>query len=170
MTWYSVRTLNCPSIIRSDDENFSSKPSSVSRTFELFLVASVRTSQQHGRTPFSVQQGKRLRSKTQIWEESCNHPDDVCSLPNTILDKARRAYKVQPSRCQTSWFGHSRLNMEIACSRSETVRTLGQHHPDAALFRKEYRTNLESRLHSCPSERRLGNSSQTRIWIPVAYK
>jgi hypothetical protein len=39
------------SIIRSDDENFSSGLQSVSRSFELFQVASVRTFQQHVWTP-----------------------------------------------------------------------------------------------------------------------
>jgi hypothetical protein len=37
---------------------------------QLFLVASVRTSQQHVRTPFSVQQAKRFLSKTQILQPS----------------------------------------------------------------------------------------------------
>jgi hypothetical protein len=105
------------SIIRSDDENFPSRPSFESRSFELFSVASVRTSQQQVRMPFSVWQGKKFCSKTQIWEDSCNRSDDVCSCPDAILDKA------------------------IACSWSVTVRTLGQHCPDAALFRKEFQVN-----------------------------
>jgi hypothetical protein len=46
--------LDCQSIIRSDDENFPSGPSSMSRSFKLFQGAFVRTSQQHIRTPFSV--------------------------------------------------------------------------------------------------------------------
>jgi hypothetical protein len=46
-TCYTVRTLNCPSIICSDDENFSSGPSFVSRSFELLQLAFVRMSQQH---------------------------------------------------------------------------------------------------------------------------
>jgi hypothetical protein len=46
---------------------------------------------------FNVRQGKGLCSKTQIWEDSCNRLDDVCSRLNAILDKASRAYKVQPS-------------------------------------------------------------------------
>jgi len=43
--------------------------------------------------------------------------------------------------------------MEITCSRSATVRTLGQHCPDAALFRKENQHFMENRLHSSPSGR-----------------
>jgi len=64
--------------------------------------------------------------------------------PDTILDKASRAEEVQPSGSQTPWSGRSGLNMEIVCSRSATVQTLGQHRPDAALFRKEFQANLES--------------------------
>jgi hypothetical protein len=101
-TWYFIQTLNCPSIICPDDKNFPSRPSSVSRTFELFQLASVWTSQQHVQTLSSVRQVERFLSKTQICENSCNRPDDVCSRPNAILDKASRAYKVQPSRRQPS--------------------------------------------------------------------
>jgi hypothetical protein len=50
---------------------------------------------------------------------------------DAILDKASRADDVQPS-------GRSNLIMKIACSRSATVRTLGQHRQDAALFKKEF--------------------------------
>jgi hypothetical protein len=63
--------------ICSDNENFSPGLPSVSRSFELFPVASVRTSQQHVWTPLSVRQVKRFPFQTQIWEDSCNHPDDV---------------------------------------------------------------------------------------------
>jgi hypothetical protein len=115
-TWYSIRTLNYQSIIRPDDENFPSGPSSMSRSFKLLQVASVWMSQQHDRTPFSVRQGKRFHSKTQIWEDSCNRPNDVCSCPDAILDRASRTYKVQLS-------GRASLNMEIVCHRSSTVRT-----------------------------------------------
>jgi hypothetical protein len=129
------------------------------------------------RMPFSVRQGKGLRSKTQIWEESCNCLDYVGSRLDTSLDKASRAEEVQSSRRQSLWSGRSSLNMEIACSKSATVRMLGQHLPDVALFKKEYRANLESWLHNCPSGHsqllsgyRLVNSNQMRFWISVAYK
>jgi hypothetical protein len=49
---------------------------SVSRSFELFKVASVWTSQQHVQTPFSVRQEKGFPSQTQIWEDNCNHLDN----------------------------------------------------------------------------------------------
>jgi hypothetical protein len=68
---------------------------------------------------------------------------------DAILDKASHTEDVQLSERQTPW-------------------TLGQHHSDAALFRKEFQANLESRLHSCPSrhpqlpsECDLGKSYQT---------
>jgi hypothetical protein len=54
MTWYTIRMLICPSIIRSDDEDFPSGSSSVWRSFELFQLASVRTFQQYVRTLLSV--------------------------------------------------------------------------------------------------------------------
>jgi hypothetical protein len=50
---------------------------SVSKSFELFKVAFVRTSQQHIRTPFSVRQVKGFPSQTQIWEDSCNRLDGM---------------------------------------------------------------------------------------------
>jgi len=85
--------------------------------------------------------------------------------PDAIFDKASRVEDVQRSGRQTPWSRRSGLNIKIACSWSATVRTLGQHHSDAALFRKEFQGNLESQLHSCPSgrlqlpsERRLGKS------------
>jgi hypothetical protein len=97
--------------------------------------------------------------------------------PDAILDKASRTEDVQPSERQTPWSGRSSLNMEIVCSRSTTVWTLGQHHPDATLFRKDFQANSESRLHSCPFEHpqllsrcRLGKSYQTRFRFSVAYK
>jgi hypothetical protein len=74
--------------------------------------------------------------------------------------RQERAYQVQPSGPQPSWSGRSTfiygncvhqfnrpnvslqgpdapsLIMVISCSRSATVRTLGQHRPDAALLWK----------------------------------
>jgi hypothetical protein len=50
----------------------------------------------------SVRQVERFLSKTQIWEDSCNRPNNVCSRPDAILHKASRAYKIQQSRRQSS--------------------------------------------------------------------
>jgi len=63
------------SIIRSDDENFPFGPSSVSRSFELFQLASVQTFQQQVWTTLSVQPTMGFLYKTQIWEDRCNRSD-----------------------------------------------------------------------------------------------
>jgi len=42
----------------------------MSRTFELFQLASVRMSPQHVRTPFSGRQVERFLFKSQIWEDT----------------------------------------------------------------------------------------------------
>jgi len=54
------------SIIRPDDENFPSEPSSVSKSFELLQLASVETFQQHVWTTLSVRPAMGFLSKTQI--------------------------------------------------------------------------------------------------------
>jgi hypothetical protein len=149
MTWYSVRTLNCPSIIHPDDENFLSGPSFVSRTFELFQLASILTSQQHVRTPFCVRQVERFLSKTQIWEDNCKRLDDVCSRPDAVFDMASRAYKGQPSGRQSSWSG---------CSKPwyGKYMQLKYNHPDAretssgrGSIQERISAKLESQSHSC---------------------
>jgi hypothetical protein len=97
--------------IRPDDENFQSWPSAVSRSFELFQLASIRTFQQHVRTTLSVRPSTRFLSKTQIWEVRCNRPDDVESRPNALIHKASITFKIQTSRRQSSW-------SELECIRS----------------------------------------------------
>jgi len=46
-------------------------------------------------------------SKTQIWEDSCNRPDDVDSHPDALIHKASRAFKIKTSGLQSSWFGRA---------------------------------------------------------------
>jgi len=75
------------SIIRPDDENFPSGPSSLLRSFDLFQLASVRTFYQHIRAPLSIRSAMGFLSKTQIWEDSCNRPEDVDSRPNALIHK-----------------------------------------------------------------------------------
>ena len=85
----------------------------------------------------------------------------MCDPVRTMSSiRQERAYQVQPSGRQPSWSGRSSfiygncvhqfnrpdvslqgpdapsLIMVISCSRSATVRTLGQHRPDAALLWK----------------------------------
>jgi hypothetical protein len=49
--------------------------------------------------------------------------------------------------------GSSVLIMKTVCSRSVTVRMLGQHRPDAVLFNKENQRFLEGWLHNSLSGR-----------------
>jgi hypothetical protein len=82
----------------------------------------------------------RFLSKTQIWEERYNRPNNVDSRPDALIHKASRAFKIQTSGRQSSWSGRASyldgkcvhlinrlddhsfgpdalsLNMEIACS------------------------------------------------------
>jgi hypothetical protein len=83
---------------------------------------------------FRVQQVIGFLSQTQIWEDSYNRSDNVCSRPDAILDKASHAKEGQPSGCQTPWSGRSDLTMKIACNGSATVRMLGQHLPDTLRY------------------------------------
>jgi hypothetical protein len=91
------------SIIRPDDKSFPSRPSSVSRSFKLLQLASVQTFQQHVRMTLSVQPAMGFLSKTHIWEDSCNRPDDVDSRLDAHIHKASRAFKIQTSERQPSW-------------------------------------------------------------------
>jgi hypothetical protein len=85
----------------------------------------------------------------------------MCDLVRTMSSiRQERAYQVQPSGRQPSWservsfiygncvhqFNHPDVSLQgpdapslimvISCSRSATVRTLGQHRPDVALLWK----------------------------------
>jgi len=154
------------SIIRLDDKNFPSRPSSVSKSFELLQLASVRTFQQHVRTTLSVRPATGFLSKIQIWEDRCNRPDDVDSCPDALIHKESIAFKIKTSGRQFSWSGrvsirygncvhqinrsddHSlgpdawSLGMEITCSGSTTIRTTRQQRPNAAQIRKEFLQNF----------------------------
>jgi len=168
-------------IIRPDDENFPSGPSSVSRSLELLQLASVQTFQQHVRTTLSVLPAMGLLSKTQILEDRYNRLDDVDSRPDALIHKASIAFKFQTFGRQSSWsertsirygncvhqinrsVGHSfgpnarSLNMEIACSGSATIRTTGHHRPDAAQIRKEFQRNFGKPI------------TQLSVWTPYDY-
>jgi len=106
----TIQSIICP-----DDENFPSGPSSLSRSFELLQLAFVRKFQQHIRTTLSVRPATVFLSKTQIWEDCCNRPDDVDSRPDALIHKASRAFKIQTSGRQPSWSGRMTTYMEIAC-------------------------------------------------------
>jgi hypothetical protein len=55
------------------------------------------------RMPFSVRQVIEFLSQTQLWEDSSNRPDDVCSRLDAILDKASLPEEFQPFGRQTPW-------------------------------------------------------------------
>jgi len=95
------------SIIRPDDENFPSGPSSMSRSFELLQLASVQTFQQQVWTTLNVRPTMGFPSKTQIWEDCCNYPDNVDSRPESLIHKTSHAFKIQRSGSYPSWSGRA---------------------------------------------------------------
>jgi hypothetical protein len=82
---------------------FPSGPSSVSRSFELLQLASVRTIQQPVRMILSVRSSFKISFQTQIWEDCCNCLDDVDSRPDALIHKASIAIQIQTSGRQSSW-------------------------------------------------------------------
>jgi hypothetical protein len=170
----------CPtvqSIFHPDVKNFPSKPSSVSRSFELLQLASVQTFQQHVRTPLGLQPATGFLSKTQIWEVRCNRPDDVESRPDALIHKASIAFKSKRPDVNPLGPDARASDMEIACIRS-TVRTTiplvrtckafiwkllewkcdrqDDRAPPSECGSNQERISakfLESRSHSCPSGR-----------------
>jgi hypothetical protein len=75
----------------------------VSRSFELFQLASVRTFQQHVWTTLSVRPAIGFLSKTLIWEDRCNRLDDVDSRLDAFIHKASITFKIQIFGRQSSW-------------------------------------------------------------------
>jgi len=157
---------------------FPSGPSSVSRSFELLHLASVRTIHQPVLTTLSVQSSFRISFQTQKWGDCCNRRDDMVSRLDVLIHKASIAIQIQTSGIQSAWsrrasirYGNCvhqidhpgahppgpetrSLYLEITCSGRATVWTTVHHHPDAAL--KQERSSakfLEFRSHSCPSGR-----------------
>jgi len=86
-----------------------SRPFSVSRSFELLQLASVRTIQQPVRTTLSVRSSFKISFQTQIWEDCCNCPDDVESRPDALIHKASIAIQIQTSGCQPAWSGRASI-------------------------------------------------------------
>jgi hypothetical protein len=152
----------------------------MSRSFELLQLASVRTFQQHVRTTLSVRQGSGFLSKTQLWEDRCNSPDDVDSHPDVLIHKASIAFKIQTFGRLWAWSGRATirygncvhqinrpddhslgpdarsLGMEITCSGSATVRTIGHHRLDALWLPSWWRLGiikLDAHLNPLPINR-----------------
>jgi len=150
----------------------------MSKSFKLLQLASIRTFQQHVRTTLSVRQTSGFLSKTQLWEDRYNRPDDMDSRPNALIHKVSIAIQIQTSGQQSSWFGRASIKygnfvhllncpddhppgpdaqslyMEITCSERATVWTIVHHRLDAAFEQERSSAKfLEFRSHSCPSRR-----------------
>jgi hypothetical protein len=112
------------SIIRLDDENFSSGPSSVSRRFELLQLASVRTFQQHVQTTLSVRQASGFLFKTQLWEYCWNRSDNMDSRPDALIHKASITFKSRHPDDGPHGSDVRASHMESTCIRSTIQMTI----------------------------------------------
>jgi len=112
-TCHTVRTPDRPSIFRPEDVSLRLDPP---RCREGSIQpASVWTFQQHVRTPISTRPVSDS-FQVPIKGRSINHPDDVVSLPDARLLKARIAIQISPSRRLTAvvWTGvHQRRKLPI---------------------------------------------------------
>jgi hypothetical protein len=179
-TCHTIRTHIRLKYHLSGRREFPSGPSSMSQSFELLQLPSVRTIQQPVRMTLSVRSSFRISFQTQIWEDCCIRSDDVDSRPDALIHKASIAIQIQTSGRQSAWSGRScirygncvhqidrsdahptgpdarSLYMEITCSRRATVWTTIPHRLDAALKREKSSAKfLEFRSHSCPSGRHM---------------
>jgi hypothetical protein len=137
------------SIIRPNDENIQSGPSSVSRNFELLQLTSVQTFQQHVRTPLNVGSSMGFLSKTQIWEDSYYRSEDVDSCPD-----ARDTYRKIAS---------IRSTIRTTCS---TVRTREALTWKLRAARPSGRILIQERISV-----KFGKSiAQFSVWMPYVYR
>jgi len=60
-------------------------------------------------------------SKTQIWEDRCNHPDDVDFRPDALIHKASHAFKIQTSGRASYLYGNC---IQMKCDHSDDRATL----------------------------------------------
>jgi len=102
----SSRRTTCQSKHHSSERRgFPSGPSTVSRSFCSSLHLSGHLSSPFGR--FSVFDQASDSFQVHIWEDCCNHPDNVDSRPNALLLKARIAIQIQPSERLSAWSGRA---------------------------------------------------------------
>jgi len=106
-TSHTVRTLIRLKHHLSGRRGFPSGPSSLSRSFELLQLASVRTIQQLVRMILSVRSSLKISFQTQIWKDYCNCSDDVDSRPATLLLKASSQFKINSSDASLPWSGRA---------------------------------------------------------------
>jgi hypothetical protein len=96
----------CPtvqSIIRSDDENFPSGPSSCR---EASNCSSLNMSGCFSSTSRRLSIFDKLQGffpKNMLWKDRCNRPENVDSRPDMLIHKASIAFKVQMSGRQSAW-------------------------------------------------------------------
>jgi hypothetical protein len=124
--------------IRSDDEIFLSKLPFVSRSLNCSKLHPFGCLGNTSRRLLVFDKKKDFLSKHRYGKTAASVRTTWLFRLGAILDKERRAEELQPSRRQSTLSECSVLIMTIACNRSQTVRTLGQHRPVVALFRKEF--------------------------------
>jgi hypothetical protein len=123
--------------------------------------ASVRTTWLYRPDAIQCLTRNRISTSRHSYGKTAATVRTMCDLVRTMSSiRQERAYQVQPSGRQPSWSGRSSfiygncmhqfnhpdvsfqgsdaqsLIMVISCSRSATVRMLGQHRPDTALLWK----------------------------------
>jgi hypothetical protein len=85
----------------SERRGFPSEPFTVSRSFYSSFHPSGRLSSPSGRPSVIDQTSDSFQM--QIWEDCLNRPDDVVSLPDALIYKARIAIHIQPSGRLSAW-------------------------------------------------------------------
>jgi len=135
-------------------------------------------------------QDSRFLSKTQIWEDCCNHLDDMDSRPDPLIHKVSIAIQIQTPGRQLAWSGHASIRygncvhlincpddhppgpdarnlcMEITCSERATVWTTGHHRSNEALKQERSLAKvLGFQSHSCPSGRHMTTIRTTPSFI-----
>jgi hypothetical protein len=117
----------CPtvqSIIRPDDENFPSRPSTMSRSFKLLQLASVRTFQQHVRTTLSVRQASDFFPKHSYGKIATTVR--TTWIPVLTSSSTRQVSHSKSRRPDTSHHGLDARasDMKIVCIRSTAQTTI----------------------------------------------
>jgi len=133
--------------------------------------------QQHVRKPLSVRPAMEFPSKTQLWEDRCNRPDNVVSRPDILIHKASIAFKSRRPDVSPLGLDARASDMEIRCIGSTVRTTIPLVRTREALIwkllaaevrpygrqgttvwkrlktGKNFREIFESRSHNWPSER-----------------
>jgi hypothetical protein len=139
--------------------------------------------------------------KTQIWKDLYNRPDDVDSRPDALIHKASIVFKIQTSGRQSSWSGRASylygnyvhlinrpnnhflgpdteaLIWKLRAAEVRPSERQGNTVRTRLKSRKNFSESLESRSHSCPSERPITIVRSAprfyqarRSFEPAAYK